>query len=143
MKTINLTAKILDNDLEPVRKNQTSSYVYHLTRALQLSKSTDEVKALSQIISDNQEHEKKEDKTLKDFLLEIAAAPVNREGKNDMEDYWLYIKIRKAKQGLKLETDEMKRIHEKLSKVGYGPVIRGQLEELLDEGKNSMEELEE
>lgn len=82
----------------------------------------------------------KEDITLQDILIASALTDLDKEGKDKIKDFNIFMKVKpKLKKGVELEltNDDCVRLQEKL-KLTHSTIVFGQVNEILEGKPNPM-----
>ena len=75
------------------------------------------------------------DLLLKDVLMAVALADLDKEEKAKLEDFNLFLKVKSASEEVELDNKELTRLQEKIKKA-YSTLIYGQVNMIL-EGKGN------
>jgi uncharacterized protein (DUF302 family) len=133
---INLTEKLYDDEGNPIQANN-ESYLSVLQRLA--GRNIKDYNSTKQLLEEIYGEFSQTEKTVGEYLKEVAQADVGDKEENAVEDFDIYLDLRTSKSEVSLDEEkEIKRLKEKLKKTGLSTLIIGQLNSILSGKGNPM-----
>ena len=133
---INLIETLYDDEGNPIQANN-ETYLSALQRLA--GKNIKEYSSTSKLLEEIYGEFSQKEKTVGEYLKEIAQADVGDKEEKAVKDFDIYLELRTNNSEVSLDDDdEIKRLREKLKKTGLSTIIIGQLNSILSGKGNPM-----
>ncbi len=133
---INLIETLYDDEGNPIQANN-ESYLSVLQRLA--GRNIKDYSSTKELIEEIYGEFSQKEKTVAEYLKEVAQADVGDKEDNAVKDFDIYLNLRTSKSEISLdEEDEIKRLKEKLKKTGLSTLLIGQLNSILSGKGNPM-----